>query len=111
MNNDKTTRNNSKRNCFKEGNTFGNRFSKDNQPTPEAKSKGWIKKRIIDEYAEGIIEEAFGQVYEKLKDKELPNRELLEVFRSAIDMSGKKIQKQELELPNSLSINVITKES
>ena len=110
MGNDKTTQNNTKRNKFKEGNKFGNRFSSDNQPTPEAKSKGWARKRIIDEYAEGIIEEAFGQVYDKLKSKELQSRELLEVFRSAIDMSGKKIQKQELEVSDNLQINVIKKE-
>ena len=99
-----------KNNRFQKGNKVGNRFSKDNQPTGEAKSKGWAKKKIIDEYAEGIIEEAFGQVYEKLKDKELSNKELLEVLKSAIDMSGKKVQKQELELPDNLQINVINKE-
>lgn len=108
MEENKTTKNNA--HLFQKGNKKGNRFSKDNQPSPEAKSKGWAKKRIIDEYAEGIIEEAFGQVYEKLKDNAFKDKELLEVFRSAIDMSGKKIQKQELEMSDSLSINVIKKE-
>lgn len=95
---------------FKKGNKIGQRFTSENQPTPEAKKQGWIKKKTIDEYAELIKEEAFGQVYEKLKNGEFTNKELLEAFRQAVDMSGKKSQKQEVEFSNNLEINVITKE-
>ena len=106
-----TTQNDTKKpKGFQPGNKYGKRFTEENQPSGEAKSKGWQRKKIIDEYADGIIEEAFGQVFIKLKDKELSNKELLEVFKSAIDMSGKKVQKQEIELPEALSINVITAE-
>ena len=105
-----TTQNGTKKpKGFQPGNTYGKKITSENQPSPEAKRRGWLKKKTIDEYAELIKEEAFGQVYEKLKNGEFTNKELLEAFRQAVDMSGQKSQKQEVEFSNNLKINVITK--
>ncbi len=52
---DKTTRNNGK---FVKGNKEGNRFSSENQPSPEAKKQGWVKRtELRDEIAKLITKE------------------------------------------------------
>lgn len=52
---DKTGRINGK---FAKGNKIGNRFTSENQPTPEAKKKGWVKRNDLrDEIAKLITKE------------------------------------------------------
>lgn len=104
----KTTRNNGQ---FVKGNKEGNRFTKDNQPDSEAKKKGWVKKRTVEEYAAKIVQETFGQICEKLENGDFTNKELIEVFRQAVDMSGQKLHNQELKLSDNLEIKVIIKDN
>lgn len=73
------------------------------------KKENELKRLAHKEAKERIIKEAYGQILEKLENGELNNQELISVFKSAIDISGDKTEKQEIELPESLSINVVTK--
>ena len=57
-----------------------------------------------------IIRQAYGQILEKLENKELSTAELISVFKSAIDISGDKTEKQEVELSDNLEIKVFTEE-
>ena len=77
----------------------GGRKKKENEP----------KRLAHKEAKERIIKEAYGQILERLENGFLSNQELISVFKSAIDISGDKTEKQELALPESLSINVVTK--
>lgn len=78
------------------GNKEGVKFSSENQPSGKAKSLGHLKKKTIEETKKEIINVAFGQIYNKLMNGELTNQELINVFKSAIDMSGFKTSKQEV---------------
>lgn len=44
---------------FKKGNKLGNRFSKENQPTPEEKKEGWAKRNLREELIERLAEKLF----------------------------------------------------
>lgn len=41
-------------------------FSKENQPTPEAKKKGWAKKRLLKDIAESIVSGDMKDIASKL---------------------------------------------
>lgn len=62
------------------------------------------------EAKERIIKEAYGQILKKLENGELNNQELISVFKSAVDISGDKTEKQEVVTPEALQIKVITKD-
>lgn len=68
------------------------------------------KRKAHEEIKRQIIEETYGQIYDRLAQGVLSNSELLNLFGSTIKISGDLIQKQEIELPDSLQINVINKE-
>lgn len=74
-----------------------------------AKKANELTRLAHKEAKERIIKEAYGQILEKLENGELNNQELISVFKSAVDISGDKTEKQEIELPESLNINVVTK--
>lgn len=68
---DKTTRNNGK---FSKGNKEGNRFTSENQPAPETKRQGWVKRNDLrDEIAKLITKDdiieilKFGSPKEKIE--------------------------------------------
>lgn len=73
------------------------------------KKENELKRLAHKEAKEKIIKEAYGQILERLENGDFNNQELISVFKSAVDISGDKTEKQELELPESLSINVITR--
>lgn len=65
----KLTRNNGK---FVKGNKEGNRFSSENQPTPEQKRMGWVKREEMrDAIAKMITEEHIKKILSKGSVKEL----------------------------------------
>lgn len=72
------------------------------------KKENELKRLARQEAKERIIQEAYGQILDRLEKGKLSNSELISVFKSAIDISGDKTEKQEIELPDSLNINVIT---
>lgn len=78
---------------FKKGNKIGNRFTSENQPTPEAKSLGWTKKKTLEELKESILNKAFKIADEKLDDPELSATEFQNIFNKAVEMSGFKKDK------------------
>ena len=73
---------------------------KENEPIRKAQVA--IKKEVI--------ETTSGRVYKRLIAGDLSNGELISLFKSVIEISGDKTQKNEVELPESLFINVINKE-
>ena len=75
-----------------------------------AKKANEIKRLAHKEAQERIIKEAYGQILERLENGGLNNQELISVFKSAVDISGDKTEKQEVVTPEALKINVITKE-
>lgn len=77
-----------KQHRFKEGNSFGNRFAKDNQPSGEIKAAGWKKWREERHLTRGIIKE--------LQEK----KKMLDYIRAMV-----KLAKQ----GNPKAIDVITK--
>lgn len=78
----------------------GGHKKKENEPIRKAHEE--IKKQII--------EETYGQIYDRLAQGKLSNSELLNLFGSTIKISGDLVQKQEIDLPDNLQINVINKE-
>ena len=80
----KTTRNGNKLFDGSEGNTF----SSTNQPTPEQKSAGWAKRRAKEEF----INRIYGKINELSKRNDLTNRELIDLAKIAIDISGDKVK-------------------
>lgn len=73
------------------------------------KKENELKRLAHKEAKERIIREAYGQILEKLENGELNNQELISVFKSAVDISGDKTETKEIELPEKLSISVVTK--
>lgn len=69
-----------------------------------------LQRLAHNEAKERIIKEAYGQILEKLEKGELNNQELISVFKSAVDISGDKTEKQEVITPEALVVNVITKD-
>lgn len=80
----RTTRNGNKLFDGSEGNTF----SSTNQPTPEQKSAGWAKRRAKEEF----INRIYGKINELSKRSDLTNRELIDLAKIAIDISGDKVK-------------------
>lgn len=64
----------------------GGRKKKENEPKRKAKEE--LKKEII--------QETYGQVYDRLKNGTLTNDELLKLFGNVIKISGDSVQKQEI---------------
>ena len=78
---------------FKEGNKIGKQFSSEYQPTPEAKSLGWTKKKTLEELKNSILDKSFKLIDEKLDNEEITSSELLAIFNKAVEMSGFKKDK------------------
>lgn len=68
------------------------------------------KRKAHEEIKKQIIQETYGQIYDRLIEGKLTNSELLNLFGNTIKISGDLIQKQEIDLPEALSINVIKKD-
>ena len=88
---DKTTRNDKKKSNnpnIVEGNNYGKKFSKENQPSPEAKSLGHLKKKTLEELKNSILDKSFKLIDEKLDNQEITSQELLSIFNKAVEMSG-----------------------
>ena len=71
----------------------GKKFTKDYQPTPEAKKLGHLKKKTLEELKQSILDKSFKLIDEKLDDSEITSSELLNIFNKAVDMSGFKKDK------------------
>ena len=71
--------------------TEGKRFSSEYQPSPEAKSEGWAKKKAKEEF----IERIYGKMNELSKRNDLTNREIIDLGKIAIEISGDKKNTQE----------------
>ncbi len=69
----------------------GKRFSSEYQPSPKAKSDGWLKKKARDEF----IERMYGKMNELSKRDDLTNREIIDLGKIAIEISGDKKNTQE----------------
>lgn len=72
--------------------TEGKRFSSEYQPSPEAKSAGWNKKRAKDEF----IERIYGKMNALSKRDDLTNREIIDLAKIAIEISGDKKEIRDL---------------
>lgn len=64
-----TTKNNDTR--FKKGNKIGNRFSSTNQPSPEAKREGWLKRNELQEELTKRVGKKLDYIFENASPKEL----------------------------------------
>lgn len=89
----KETANNGGR--FQKGNSIGKKtqFTSDNQPSPENKSLGHLKKKTLEELKNSILDKAFTRINERLDDPEIDKNELISIFNRAVDMSGFKKDK------------------
>ena len=71
----------------------GKKFTSEYQPTPKAKSDGWLKKRTLEELKNEIVDKSFKIAVEKLNNEELSQQEFLAIFSKAVEMSGFKNSK------------------
>lgn len=85
----RTTRNGNKLFDGSEGNTF----SSTNQPTPEQKKAGWARKHAKEEFVNKI----YGKLLTLAEKDNLTNREIIDLGKIAIEISGDKKNTQELE--------------
>lgn len=69
------------------------KFTSEYQPTPEAKSLGWLKKRTLEELKNEIVNKSFKIAVEKLNNAEISQQEFLAIFAKAVEMSGFKNSK------------------
>ena len=69
------------------------RFTSTNQPSPQAKSLGILKKKTLEELKNSILDKSFKLIDEKLSDEEITSSELLAIFNKAVEMSGFKKDK------------------
>jgi hypothetical protein len=69
------------------------RFTSEYQPTPEAKSAGWLKKKTLEELKNEIVDKSFKIAVEKLNNTEISQQEFLAIFAKAVEMSGFKNSK------------------
>lgn len=83
-----TTRNGNKLFDGSEGNTF----SSTNQPTPEQKSAGWARKKAREQFVEKI----YGKLLNLANKDDLTNREIIDLGKIAVDISGDKKATQEM---------------
>ena len=75
-------------------------FTKGSEKSRECQKKAVAKRKenkTIEEYKDGIIFLTFKQVYEKVESGQLTNQDLIDIFKTAVDMSGYKKQTQELQ--------------
>lgn len=72
--------------------TEGKRFSSEYQPSPEQKSAGWAKKKAKDEF----IERIYGKMNDLSKKDDLTNREIIDLAKIAIEISGDKKETRDL---------------
>jgi len=70
----------------------------------ESYRKNAPKRKALEQIKNEIIEKSFARIYELLEKKEIKEQDLIQIFKSAIDMSGYK--KQELN-GNGIAPNVI----
>lgn len=85
----RTTRNGNKLFDGSEGNTF----SSTNQPTPEQKKAGWAKKKAREEF----VEKVYGKLLRLADKTDLTNREIIDLGKIAIEISGDKRNTQEVQ--------------
>lgn len=85
----RTTRNGNKLFDGSEGNTF----SSTNQPTPEQKKAGWDKKRAREEF----VNKVYGKLLTLADKDNLTNREIIDLGKIAIEISGDKKNTQEMQ--------------
>ena len=80
---------------FQKGNTIGKKtqFTSENQPSPENKSLGHLKKKTLEELKNSILDKSFKLIDEKLDNEEITSSELLAIFNKAVEMSGFKKDK------------------
>lgn len=78
---------------FKKGNKLGKKFTSENQPTPEAKSLGHLRKKTLEELKNEIVDKSFKIAVEKLNNAEMSQQEFLAIFAKAVEMSGFKNSK------------------
>lgn len=71
----------------------GNGFSSTNQPTPEQKSAGWQKKKAREEFVNKI----YGKLLDLADKDDLTNREIIDLGKIAIEISGDKKNTSELQ--------------
>ena len=64
----------------------GGKKKKENEP----------KRKAIEQIKNEIIEKSFAKVYDLLEREEIAPQELIQIFKSAIDMSGFKSIKQDV---------------
>lgn len=83
----RTTRNGNKLFDGSEGNTF----TSTNQPTPEQKKAGWARKKAREEF----IEQIYGKLVKLANKDNLTNREIIDLGKIAIEISGDKKNTEE----------------
>lgn len=69
------------------------RFTSEYQPSGEAKSLGWLKRKTKEELKEEIINKSFKIASEKLDKEDISAQEFLAIFAKAVEMSGFKNSK------------------
>ena len=69
------------------------RFTSEYQPSGEAKSAGWLKKKTLEELKNEIVDKSFKIAVEKLNSAEISQQEFLAIFSKAVEMSGFKNSK------------------
>ena len=69
------------------------RFTSEYQPSGEAKSAGWLKKKTLEELKNEIVDKSFKIAVEKLNNAEISQQEFLAIFSKAVEMSGFKNSK------------------
>lgn len=78
---------------YEKGNKHGKKFSSEYQPSGEAKSLGWAKKKSLEELKNSILDKSFMLIDERLNDPDIDKNELLSIFNRAVEMSGFKKDK------------------
>ena len=86
----KTTRNGNK---LFNGKEDGKPFTSENQPTPEQKKAGWDKKRAREEF----VNKVYGKLLTLADKNDLTNREIIDLGKIAIEISGDKKNTQEVQ--------------
>ena len=71
----------------------GKGFTSTNQPTPEQKKAGWDRKHAREEFVKKI----YGKLLNLADKDNLTNREIIDLGKIAIEISGDKKNTQEIE--------------
>lgn len=64
----------------------------------EKRKENEPKRKALEQIKNEIIEKSFARVYELLGKEEIKEQDLIQIFKSAIDMSGYKSSKQEIDI-------------